>query len=160
MGQKFMSRRGLATTLGLAGVVAMAGSHASSTGARGGNRADIARTRLQVTALRDAFVKEAIAAGFECAIQPPRIVVEDVPSFGMYDPETNTLTTVRHQLRTARTDTGLHLVPVTNGDRCVFRSTCPDVCPGASGNDALGCPKAVAGDRLQLADQRPVDCPG
>lgn len=92
MGQKFMLRRGLATTLGLVGVVAMVGSQASSA-AGAGNKADIARTRLQATALRDAFVKETIAAGFECAIQPPRIVVKDVPSFGMYDPETNTLTT-------------------------------------------------------------------
>jgi hypothetical protein len=49
-------------------------------------------TRSQLTALRDAFVKQAAKSGVSCAIRPPAIVVQDVPSFGSYDPDTNTLT--------------------------------------------------------------------
>ena len=53
----------------------------------------VAQTRAQVTALRDAFVKATVATGLTCAIAPPTIVVEDVPSFGQYNPKTNTLRT-------------------------------------------------------------------
>jgi hypothetical protein len=49
-------------------------------------------TRSQLTTLRDAFVKEAAESGIPCAIKSPIIVVQDVPSFGSYDPDTNTLT--------------------------------------------------------------------
>ena len=55
--------------------------------------AEIAATRAQVTALRDTFVAATAAAGLKCAIAPPTLVIEDVPSFGSYDPETNTLRT-------------------------------------------------------------------
>jgi hypothetical protein len=34
-----------------------------------------------------------VDAGFTCKIAPPTIVVEDVPSFGQYNPEKNTLRT-------------------------------------------------------------------
>ncbi len=50
-------------------------------------------TLVEMTGLRDSFVKRVQAAGFRCPIAPPRIVVEDVPSFGQYNPETNTLRT-------------------------------------------------------------------
>ena len=50
-------------------------------------------TLVEMTALRDSFVKRVQAAGFTCPIAVPRIVVEDVPSFGQYNAETNTLRT-------------------------------------------------------------------
>ncbi len=54
---------------------------------------EVAATRAQVTALQDNFVKATGAAGLTCAIAPPTVVIEDVPSFGSYDPDTNTLRT-------------------------------------------------------------------
>jgi len=54
---------------------------------------EVAATRAQVTALRDAFVQATVAAGLKCGIAPPAIVVEDVPTFGRYDETTNILTT-------------------------------------------------------------------
>jgi hypothetical protein len=48
-------------------------------------------TRSQLTALRDTFVKQTAESGIPCAIQRPTIVVHDVPSYGSYDPDTNTL---------------------------------------------------------------------
>lgn len=56
-------------------------------------RADIEETRVKMTALRDSFVQSVKDAGFTCPIAVPAIVVEDVPSFGSYDDETNTLRT-------------------------------------------------------------------
>jgi len=53
----------------------------------------IEATRTQMTSLRDEFVKAAVKAGFTCPIAPPTILVVDVPSFGNYDPESNTLKT-------------------------------------------------------------------
>jgi hypothetical protein len=50
-------------------------------------------TRVKMTAVRDAFVKATVDAGLPCPIAPPKIVVEDVPSFGQYNSETNTLRT-------------------------------------------------------------------
>jgi hypothetical protein len=47
----------------------------------------------ELLTLRDAFVKETAASGLPCAVDPPKLVLEDVPSFGSYDPETNTLRT-------------------------------------------------------------------
>jgi hypothetical protein len=46
-----------------------------------------------MTTLRDTFVKATVEAGFACPIAPPKILVEDAPSFGSYDPKTNTLKT-------------------------------------------------------------------
>jgi hypothetical protein len=54
---------------------------------------EVEATRVQMTAMRDSFVKAVKDAGFTCPIAPPKIVVVDVPSFGSYDPETNTLKT-------------------------------------------------------------------
>lgn len=61
------------------------------------NRADavdpIAATKVQMMSLRDDFVKAAADAGFVCPIPPPAISVVEVPSFGNYDPQSNTLKT-------------------------------------------------------------------
>jgi hypothetical protein len=46
---------------------------------------------VQLVQLRDSFVKATAASGLTCAIDPPKLVIEDVPSYGSYDPDTNTL---------------------------------------------------------------------
>ena len=56
-------------------------------------RMDVEETRVKMTALRDAFAQSVKDAGFTCPIAVPSVLVEDVPSFGSYDPETNTLRT-------------------------------------------------------------------
>ena len=55
--------------------------------------AGIASTKAQMTILRDEFVKATVKAGFTCPIAPPDILVVDVPSFGSYDSQSNTLKT-------------------------------------------------------------------
>ncbi len=54
---------------------------------------DTAATRARTTILRDVFIDHVRSAGFTCPIAAPRILVEDVPSFGRYDDATNTLHT-------------------------------------------------------------------
>ena len=56
-------------------------------------KTDVEETRAKMTALRDAFVQSVKDAGFTCSIAVPPVLVEDVPSFGSYDDETNTLRT-------------------------------------------------------------------
>jgi hypothetical protein len=46
-----------------------------------------------MTKLRDDFVKATADVGFTCPIAPPTISVVDIPSYGNYDPQTNTLET-------------------------------------------------------------------
>jgi hypothetical protein len=53
----------------------------------------VAERRAQAIALRDSFVRATVAAGMSCPTAPPKIVVKDVPSYGSFDPVTNTLTT-------------------------------------------------------------------
>ena len=68
------------------GVVAVGqGTDAESKG--------VAERRAQATVLRDSFVNATVAAGMSCPIAPPKILVENVPSYGSYDPLTNTLKT-------------------------------------------------------------------
>jgi hypothetical protein len=55
--------------------------------------AEIAATLAKTTALRDAFAQRIHATGFTCPIAAPKIVVKDVPSFGQYNDEANTLRT-------------------------------------------------------------------
>ncbi len=55
--------------------------------------ADVEETRVRMTMLRDAFAQSVKDAGFTCPVAVPPVLVEDVPSFGSYDPETNTLRT-------------------------------------------------------------------
>ena len=50
-------------------------------------------TQSEAAALRDAFVTRLRSAGFTCSLPVPTIVVEDVPSFGQYRPETNAIRT-------------------------------------------------------------------
>ena len=56
-------------------------------------RTDVEQTQAKMTALRDSFVQSVKDAGFFCPIAVPPVLVEDVPSFGSYDDETNTLRT-------------------------------------------------------------------
>jgi hypothetical protein len=66
----------------------------------------VAATRVQMTALRDAFVKATVDAGYTCKLAPPKVVVEDVPSFGQYNLETNTLRTSAWELLTDEEKSG------------------------------------------------------
>jgi hypothetical protein len=79
-------------------VVAASCGAALGQGTGAAERKGVAEVRVQATALRDAFVKATVAAGMSCPIAPPKIVVEDVPSYGEYDPETNTLKTSAWEL--------------------------------------------------------------
>ncbi len=52
-----------------------------------------ATTQTEATALRDTFRARLRDAGFHCSLAAPSVVVEDVPSFGQYRPETNVVRT-------------------------------------------------------------------
>src|SRR5579863_7124208 len=52
-----------------------------------------ASTMQQLTTRRDAFAQKAKSVKPGCTLAPPKIEITDVPSFGNYDPETNTLRT-------------------------------------------------------------------
>ena len=65
-------------------------------------RVDPRTTQIEAEALRDAFVKRLRDAGFSCSLPVPAIVVEDVPSFGQYRPETNVVRTSDWSLLTAQ----------------------------------------------------------
>jgi hypothetical protein len=43
----------------------------------------------QLVALRDSFVKQIKAEGFQPSVPPPEIILDDQPSFGAYDPRKN-----------------------------------------------------------------------
>jgi hypothetical protein len=64
--------------------------------------AAVEATRVKMTAVRDAFVKATVDAGFACKIAPPAVVVMDVPSYGNYDVEKNTVETPAWELMTAQ----------------------------------------------------------
>ena len=53
--------------------------------------ATVAATTAKLDALRDAFVQKAKSAGSACSLGAPKIEVTIVPSFGNYDPDSNTL---------------------------------------------------------------------
>ena len=82
----------LGVVLGWAGA-ALAGREAFAQGPTAPSSAAPSDTLASMTHLRDSFIQRVIAAGFTCPIAPPKIVVEDVPSFGQYQPEFNTLRT-------------------------------------------------------------------
>lgn len=89
---------GLRWAVGLVATAAwMAGSGVGQSAAAGGTTAEtsaaVEATRVKMTTVRDAFVKATVDAGYACKIAPPKIEVVDVPSFGNYEPETNTLKT-------------------------------------------------------------------
>ena len=82
------------SVLGCAAMLAVGGLGQTAPGAKAAALTEaVAATRVQMEGLRDDFVKATVAAGFTCSIAPPTIVVEDVPTYGSYDPDRNTLTT-------------------------------------------------------------------
>ena len=56
----------------------------------------------EATALRDAFVTRLHAAHFTCSLPVPAVVVDDVPSFGQYRSETNSIRTSNWSLLSAQ----------------------------------------------------------
>jgi hypothetical protein len=64
--------------------------------------AAVEATRVKMTAVRDAFVKATVDAGFTCTIAVPKVVVMDVPSYGNYDVERNVVETPAWELMSAR----------------------------------------------------------
>jgi hypothetical protein len=65
----------------------------AQTPMNGLSRIDPGSTQAEAAALRDRFVTRLHNAGFTCSLPVPAIVVEDVPSFGQYRPETNVVRT-------------------------------------------------------------------
>jgi hypothetical protein len=57
------------------------------------SKVDSSAAQTEATALRDAFVTRLRCAGFMCSLAVPAVVIEDVPSFGQYRPETNVVRT-------------------------------------------------------------------
>ncbi len=74
-------------------VVVDCGAQTPGTASQAASDSGVAATKAQMTKLRDDFVKATVDAGFTCPIAPPTITVVDVPSFGNYEPQTNTLET-------------------------------------------------------------------
>jgi hypothetical protein len=65
----------------------------SSSKAQAPTEPDTSATLAEVTQVRDAYVARIQKAGFACPIPVPIISVDDVPSFGNYDNEKNTIRT-------------------------------------------------------------------
>jgi hypothetical protein len=63
-----------------------------SSDAKAADAAKVAETP-RLTQLRDDFVKATTTSGLPCAIAPPTLIVEHTPSYGNYDPDTNSLHT-------------------------------------------------------------------
>jgi len=74
-------------------LVALAGSAQQVASVATSETEAVAATRTKAVAERDAFVAKVKTAGFSCDIAPPKIVVTDIPSWGNYNTETNTLST-------------------------------------------------------------------
>ena len=72
------------------------------TGAKADTAAAVEANRAGMTAVRDAFVKATVDAGFTCSIAPPTVVVMDVPSYGNYDVEKNVVETPAWELMSER----------------------------------------------------------
>ncbi|MGC1423885.1 MAG: hypothetical protein WA354_07380 [Terracidiphilus sp.] len=74
-------------------VAQLAGSPASQN--QPPDPAIVAATTAKLAALRDAFVQEAVreakSAGSACTLDAPKLEIADIPSFGNYDPASNTL---------------------------------------------------------------------
>ncbi len=90
-------------------------------------KADTAVTLAEVTATRDAFIGRIHAMGLSCPIAPPRIVVEDVPSFGQYDDTNNTLRTTDWSLLGPREIDFAHKIAPPGADEASVRATFQDV---------------------------------
>jgi hypothetical protein len=91
LGQRRM--RWVVGLVAMAGLMVRSGAGQAASAEGAGTAAAVEATRVKMTSLRDAFVKATVDAGFTCPIAPPKIVVEDVPSYGNYDPKTNVLKT-------------------------------------------------------------------
>ena len=80
---------GLVCAVGIAAGTAMGQTAPAAASAK----EEQAATLVKMTALRDEYVSQLKADGFVCSIAAPKIAVEDVPSMGQYDDQTNTLRT-------------------------------------------------------------------
>ncbi len=89
--------------------------------------ADLAATLAEVTATRDAFVAHVHATGRSCPIAPPRISVEDVPSYGQYLQEKNTLRTSDWSLLNPQEKDFAHRIAPPGADEASVRATFQDV---------------------------------
>ncbi len=85
-------RRGLSVLTILVSNFLFANLTFAQAGATDANAAAPAESQT-LTNLRDAFVKKLAAAGGKCPIAPPKLLLQNVKSWGNYDPDTNTLTT-------------------------------------------------------------------
>ncbi len=88
---------------------------------------DTAATLAEVTAIRDAFIAHIQATGRSCPIAAPRILVEDVPSYGQYDDEKNTLRTSDWSLLSLQEKDFAHRIAPPGADEVSVRATFQDV---------------------------------
>ncbi len=104
--EAMVMRKSLGQMRVLVGVVVMAGlgvgSGVGQTDGADAATAAVEATRVKMTAVRDAFVKATVDAGFTCTIAVPKVVVMDVPSYGNYDVERNVVETPAWELMSAR----------------------------------------------------------
>lgn len=81
-----------------------------------------AATLAKMTGVRDRVIEKIHAAGFTCPIAPPTIVVEDVPSFGQYSDETNTLRTTDWTVLNAHERTFMYQLAGPGADEATARA--------------------------------------
>ena len=85
------------------------------------------RRQLRWTATRDAFIAQIHALGRNCPIAAPRILVEDVPSYGQYDDEHNTLHTSDWSLLNSEEKDFAHKIAPPGADEATVRANFQDV---------------------------------
>lgn len=90
--QTCQSARVLHVALHAVALTALVALHPTASHAQS-QPAALAAARAQAIQARDQFIARVHAAGDTCSITAPTIVIEDVPSYGQYDPKTNTLRT-------------------------------------------------------------------
>ena len=88
---------------------------------------DVAATLAEVTATRDAFIAHVHATGRSCPLAPPRISVEDVPSYGQYDDEKNMLRTSDWSLLNPQEKDFAHKIAAPGADEASVRDTFQEV---------------------------------
>jgi hypothetical protein len=72
---------------------ALAQTQASALAQTAPDPSETASTMQQLVTRRDAFAQKAKSINPSCTLAPPKVEITDVPSFGNYDPESNTLRT-------------------------------------------------------------------
>jgi len=87
----------------------------------------LAGTLAEATATRDTFIANVHASGQSCPIAPPSISVEDVPSYGQYDDEKNTLRTSDWSLLNPQEKEFAHRIAPPGADEASVRATFQDV---------------------------------